>query len=284
MYTIAEKSKGRERHMLQNLHTHTHFCDGKDSADEKASTALDMGFNSIGFSSHAPTVHKNDWEMKDVAGYIAEVKSAKENFKGRLSVLLGIELDYYSASVMDYSVFDYRIGSVHMAFKSGVQIDFDHSATGTERYIKELFSGDSIAYAKSYYDMVATMPNVIEYDIVGHFDVLTKFSETYPSLIDIESKAYKNLALEALHAVREKQDVFEVNTGAISRGHRTTPYPAPFILDEMKKLDCKLVLTSDCHDKKYLTCNFDEAKEYIKAHGFSELYYLEEGGFAGKKI
>ena len=128
------------------------------------------------------------------------------------------------------------------------------------------------------------MPSVFDYDIVGHFDVLTKFLERHPEMIATDTKEYKTMALEALHAVREKHEIFEVNTGAISRGHRTTPYPAPFILDEMKRLDCKLVLTSDCHAKDFIDCNFNEAREYIKAHGFDTLYYLTDNGFVGEKI
>ena len=88
----------------------------------------------------------------------------------------------------------------------------------------------------------------------------------------------------ALHAVRENKEIFEVNTGAISRGHRTTPYPAPFILKEMRALDCKLVVTSDCHNKDYLNESFDMAKDYIKAHGFDTIYYLTKNGFRGEKI
>jgi hypothetical protein len=52
----------------------------------------------------------------------------------------------------------------------------------------------------------------------------------------------------------------------------------------MKRLDCKLVLTSDCHAAAGLNCAFTEAREYIKAHGFDTLYYLTDNGFVGEKI
>ena len=60
------------------------------------------------------------------------------------------------------------------------------------------------------------------------------------------------MALSALREVRRHKEFFEINTEAISRGYASRPYPAPFLLDKMKKLDCKLVLTSDCHDANYL--------------------------------
>ena len=38
---------------LQNLHTHSTYCDGKDTPEEIINAALDMGFDSVGFSSHS---------------------------------------------------------------------------------------------------------------------------------------------------------------------------------------------------------------------------------------
>ncbi len=38
--------------MKQNLHTHCRFCDGKDTIEDLVRTAIDKGFDSLGFSSH----------------------------------------------------------------------------------------------------------------------------------------------------------------------------------------------------------------------------------------
>ena len=57
--------------------------------------------------------------------------------------------------------------------------------------------------------------------------MLTKFNER-EKIFDTECKAYKNIALEALHTLIKKVNVFEVNTGAMARGFRTTPYPEIF--------------------------------------------------------
>ena len=62
--------------------------------------------------------------------------------------------------------------------------------------------------------------------------------------------------------------VFELNTGAIARGLRTVPYPAAFLLDEIKAQGGAMIVNSDCHYRAKLTCWFDEAEEYLAAHGF----------------
>jgi len=80
-----------------------------------------------------------------------------------------------------------------------------------------------------------------------------------------------------LHSLSEKKKVFEVNTGAIARGYRTTPYPAPFILKEMHRLGCTVILTADCHDKRFLNCCYNETLEYIKECGFKSIGIMKNG-------
>lgn len=41
--------------MLANFHTHSTFCDGKNTPEEIVLAALEKGFVSIGFSSHGYT-------------------------------------------------------------------------------------------------------------------------------------------------------------------------------------------------------------------------------------
>jgi histidinol-phosphatase (PHP family) len=62
--------------------------------------------------------------------------------------------------------------------------------------------------------------------------------------------------------------VFELNTGAIARGLRTVPYPAGFLLDEIRAAGGWILVNSDCHYRARLTCWFDEAETFLAAHGF----------------
>ena len=100
--------------MLQNLHTHTDFCDGKNAPEEMIKAAIEKGFDSLGFSGHAPSVHRLDWEMHDLTGYAKRITELKSKYAGVIDVYLGTELDYYAApEVLDIK-FDYTLGSVHM--------------------------------------------------------------------------------------------------------------------------------------------------------------------------
>ena len=271
--------------MLQNLHTHTVFCDGKDTPEEMIDTAISRGFDSLGFSMHASTNPPCKYSGRNIPQYFEELNRLKKKYEGKIEIFTGTELDYFSHGVVDVDSYEYTIASVHFGFKDGVRMEYDYSANETQKYITELYGGDSAAYARDYYGIVATVADRFpKATFIGHFDLITKFNEKAPGIIDTENAKYKSAAIEALVALKEKNEFFEVNTGAISRGYRTTPYPAPFILDKMKEIGCKLVLTSDCHDRRFIDCHFNESKEYLLAHGIDTLYYLTKNGFIGEKI
>lgn len=271
--------------MKQNLHTHGVYCDGRDTPEQMIEKALSLGFSSLGFSSHANTCFGDTCELGDrVDEYISEVNRLKIKYADRIEIFLGSELDRYSEGYMDTTPFDYTIASVHYAIKNGEKISYDISVEHSRDVVKRLCGGDVLEYARLYFDVMADMPNRICGDFVGHFDLLTKFEKIAPDLFDTGAPKYRKMAFEALDAVREKFEFFEVNTGTIGRGYKSDPYPAPFILDRMIELKCKLLITTDCHNSKFLDCGFNEAVDLIRAHGFSEIYELTCSGFAGRRI
>ena len=62
---------------LSNLHTHTHFCDGKDSPEEMVQAAIRAGFVSLGFSGHSFTPCDMSYCMlpESIPLYKAEIRS-----------------------------------------------------------------------------------------------------------------------------------------------------------------------------------------------------------------
>ena len=62
--------------MKQNLHTHSIFCDGKDTIEEMTLEAISKGFDILGFSGHG-YLSIDDGSMRDIKGYISEVQRIK---------------------------------------------------------------------------------------------------------------------------------------------------------------------------------------------------------------
>lgn len=263
---------------IQNLHTHTCYCDGADTPEEIVITAMNKGHMSIGFSGHSymdySPMFKKTGDKTEV--YKKNVLDLKEKYKNLIKIYLGLEVDLYSNP--DMSGFDYLIGSVHYLKCGEEYIGFDRNAMVVEDIIKRYFDGNGMKYAKAYYQTLAKLPDFGKFDIIGHFDLITKHCETR-NFFDTSSKEYINAACEAAEALAGKIPFFEINTGAIARGYRTSPYPSIAIIKELKRLGFGVVITSDCHDKAMLDYRFNEAAEILKICGFKEKYILSDYGF-----
>jgi histidinol-phosphatase (PHP family) len=239
-----------------NLHTHTKYCDGHDDPEELVLRAIELGFKTIGFSGHEYADYDLDVCMtrENTLKYRAEVLSLKEKYAGRIKIRLGIERDYFSEP--DDFPYEYIIGSVHYVKKDGVYISVDDTEEKTERYVEDHFGGDFRSYVEAYYDTIGGIIDKTGADIVGHFDIVTKFNEGN-RYFDEHSTWYKKAALRALARVARTRPIVEINTGAMARGYRTRPYPDRFILDEADRLGCPIIVSSDCHNKAELNYGFD---------------------------
>lgn len=257
--------------MLSNLHTHTNFCDGKNKAEEIVQKALFKGFSSIGFSGHGYTEHDLSYCMKDTAGYIKTIKNLKEKYKNDIQIYLGLEEDI--TEPCDRKNFDYIIGSSHYISYNGKYIPVDLSEDDFKELLK-LFDGDFLSLSKSYYETFCDYILKRKPDIVGHFDLITKYDENIFS-----DKSYLELSEKYLKTALLSDSFFEVNTGAMARGYRKTPYPYENLLYVIKKNDGKIILNSDCHDLENLDFRFSEVKAMLKDVGFLYTYVLYDNEF-----
>lgn len=268
--------------ILQNLHTHTVYGDGKNTAEEMIQGAIRSGCAALGFSEHSPfpPVGKHDGYSllpRKVAGYRAEILRLREQYQGQIEIFLGLEQDI--DSLPPEEPYDYLIGSVHNLRAGGERwLPVDESAEALIRYTGEFFGGDFLAAAEAYYRLEAETPERTGCQIVGHFDLITKFNED-GRLFDQDAPRYRRAALEALEALLERDVIFEINTGAISRGYRKAPYPAPFLLKAIREKGGRICVTSDSHSAQTITCAFPQAAELALSLGFRETWMLTRRGF-----
>ena len=206
--------------LLQSLHTHSLYDDGQDTLARMAQNAEAAGLDALGFSGHSPLPFANDWAIDQscLADYLREARSLQEDFRGRFSLYCGLEWD--SCSPLPEQKLDYLIGSVHYfpALPDGTRFTVDGSAQLLAQCAQVQFGGDMAAQADCYYALVARLAEVPQVDIVGHFDLITKFDEPHTRYPIVPPSA--RAAMERL--VRSGK-IFEIKTGAISRGYRQTP-------------------------------------------------------------
>ena len=266
--------------MLANYHTHSTFCDGKSSLEETVLAAIERGFSALGFSGHGYTHFDVRTSMTDTCGYISEVKRLKEAYKNKIQIYLGIEEDMLSP--VDRSDFEYIIGSSHYLHINGGYYPLDLSRDNITDCL-DLFNGNPIAMAETYYERFCAYLKERNPDIVGHFDLITKFDEKFAPTF-LGSAEYNDVAEKYLDTVAGDDLIFEVNTGAISRGYRTTPYPSENLLHILKRRGAGIILSSDCHNADWIDCRFTETKIYLRDIGFTDAYALYDGEFVKYKL
>lgn len=260
---------------LQNLHTHTTFCDGKCTPEEMAAAAYEKGFETLGFSGHSYTDFELSWCMsvENTKAYETAVKKLKKQYEGKMEILLGLEKDSFSK--VDTSDYDYVIGSVHYVRveKTGdnhgfpekdgfVYLPVDESAELLKKAIDNFFGGDPYTFIRAYYEEVATVVEKTGCSIIGHFDLVTKYQEVLP-LFDEKDERYISAWKRAADALLKTGAAFEINTGAMARGYRSSPYPSEEIRRYLKANGAKLIVNSDAHAAENLAFGFEKAEEWL---------------------
>ena len=266
--------------IYSDIHTHTTYCDGKSTPEEMVKKAIEKGFESIGISGHGYMDFDVSYCMtlEDTKKYVNEINELKKKYP-QTDILLGLERDYYFAP--DGQEYDYVIGSVHYVEKNGVRYDVDYYDVFADN-VEKYFDGSFRNFVELYYETVKDVVNKTGADVVGHFDLVAKFNEGN-KFFDEDAGWYKECVIEALDEVSKTKPVFEVNTGAISRGYNKI-YPSEFILKEIKKRGCDVVITSDCHNAETLGDNYDKAIELVKNCGFDKVFVLTKNGFKYRDI
>ncbi len=105
------------------------------------------------------------------------------------------------------------------------------------------------------------MVNRTKCDIIGHFDLVSKFNERY-GMFDENDPRYIKAWQAAADRLIESGKPFEINTGAISRGWKTDAYPSEAMRQYIREHGGSFILSSDGHKKETIMYAFDIFSDY----------------------
>lgn len=248
---------------MKDFHIHTTFCDGNNTPEEMVVSAIEKGLTTIGFSAHSYTFFDESYCMKkeNIEAYKAEISSLKEKYRGKIEILCGVEQDYYSD--MPTAGFDYVIGSVHYLKVGEEYFSIDDDADILKSACDKYYGGDFYLLCDDYFKTVAKVAEKTNADIIGHFDLVTKFNEKY-NFFDENDSRYAAAYRSAVDSLIKADIPFEINTGAISRGYKSIPYPSQQILKYIAKKNGKVILSSDSHSTKGLCFEFEKWSAFAR--------------------
>ena len=245
---------------------HTTFCDGKSTAEEMVQSAIEKGLTRVGLSIHSeqfhPVICARDPEV--MAAHRAEVARLKNVYRDRIEVLCCAECDYYFP--VDKKDYDYILGSAHNLQTPDGLLAIDWSADRLMDLTAKYYNNDIFQTAEAYFATVARLAEM-QPDIIAHFDLISKFNEGN-RLFDSNDPRYLAAAFAAVDALLPLGVPFEINTGAISRGYRTRPYPADPILQYILAHGGKVILSSDSHAAQNVAYDFDAWTHLVPAEAW----------------
>ncbi len=258
--------------ILEDFHVHTNLCDGKNSAEEMVRAAIDLKMKRIGFSGHAYTSHDLSYCMSksDMVEYYELISELKEKYRSKIEILCGLEMDYFSEKP-EFET-DYIIGSVHYVKKDEKYLDVDLDEESLKKSVLEFYNGDFFSFSADYFQLVGDIVSKTNADIIGHFDLVTKFNEG-GKLFDTNNPEYIKMAEKTVDKLIAFGKPFEINTGAISRGYRSWAYPELFILKHIKEKGGRVILSSDSHSSNTLCYEFEKYEQIAKEIGFTKLNF-----------
>ena len=131
--------------MLTNFHTHTKRClHAYGTEEDYIKAALSEGLSVLGFSDHAP-FPDYDFGMRmpysELDEYISELDRLKEEYKDKIKIFKGVEIEYhakyldYYHSLLDERGLDYLVLGQHIYTTPSGGTDNIFCADSTEDYL-----------------------------------------------------------------------------------------------------------------------------------------------------
>lgn len=228
-----------------NYHTHTFRCRHAAGTDrDYVEAALAAGMETLGFSDHAPMIFPKEtygdyysgFRMlpEETADYFASVAALRAEYRGRIEIRAGVEVEYYPdcfpgfLQFMEQFPLEYMILGQHYV--------------GNEVKGPAVFKEtDETEKLEAYYDTVLAAVKTGRFLYIAHPDVISFTGE---------EAVYLDRTRRFLEKLRELDPVLEVN----QHGHMGNRiYPREAFWKLAGEMDFAAVVGVDAHDPAELT-------------------------------
>lgn len=241
---------------LVDIHNHTeHSFDAEFPVDEMCEAAIKKGLQTVAFTDHVEMdiYFKNNFDKTAIESF-ADVKRAKEDFKGRIEVLKGIELGEAtydideSEKLLKTNDYDVVIGSIHNLRNTPDFSMLDYTKLDIDSLLKEyLFELKELA-AWGNFDTMAHITYPLRY-MTGEYGIA----------VDMEK--YKKDIDEIFSLLIEKDKPVEINTSGFRQKIGTSMPNEPYI-KSFRELGGKYVtFGSDAHTPKDIGSDIERGME-----------------------
>lgn len=194
--------------MDANYHTHTSRCGHARGSDEQyVRAAIDGGFKILGFSDHVPFkgVHipSDRMDYEQIPAYLHSIASLKAKYAGRISILVGFEIEYFPEYLDYYKELLQRVDYLILG---------QHNVGNLEEDL-DCYANDESVRSYAQHVVQAIESGVISY--IAH-----------PDYFMLGRRDWSPVCIEAAHMIcasaAARKIPLEINLNGIRYGHK--PY------------------------------------------------------------
>lgn len=275
-----------------NLHSHSSFCDGTDTLEEMALSAMDKGLYCFGFSAHAPVPFENTFALqaRNVDAYLSEIRRLKEKYADKIHLYASMEFDYITDIVEDirqraetYGL-DYVIASVHQVKEKGKDAMWFIDGGKQETWdsgLRDVFGGDIRRGVETFYSQSVAMIHKVRPDIVGHFDKIKMHNKE--RFFSQNDSWYKDLVMWLMEEALSENCICEVNTRGLYKGRTDDFFPSMMWIKEAARMGLRMTISTDCHKAGEVDLLFDRAVHALKDTGHKYVWFFD-GEWKAEKL
>jgi histidinol-phosphatase (PHP family) len=263
--------EGVEMNYLVDYHMHSIFStDAASTINEMCQSAIKSGIKEIAITDHfEPTTEDIMYLAYDQKGYWAEITKAKQQFRGKLKIKLGVELGQPhifqkgSNAVLEDFPYDYVLASAHKIADGRDMSEIDYASITIE---------DACSFYLKQLDMLLDWEN---FDCIAHLDLIKRYSTaTYGKNLSLNCQ--HELLTQVLKKVIRKGKGIEINTSGLRQTPKET-MPGLDVVALYHELGGEiLTLGSDAHRAEDVGKGIQEAIILAKDAGFRFITVFNE--------
>ena len=278
--------------MKCNYHTHTHFCDGKENMRFFVEKAIELQFDHLGFSPHAPISDLYDFTLTEdeIPDYVKEVEYYQKHCP-QLQIFKGMECDFIPEVTKDFSYYkdsfklDYVIGGVHLIKVPNSNDVWFIDGPKRETYdngIARFFNYDIKKAVTCFWEQTYEMIENQKFDIIAHLDKIKMHNQN--RFFKEDEDWYMKLVDHAVELIVKNHLIVEINSRGIYRLRCDNFYPSDYILKKLAAAKAPVVISSDAHKAAELALYYEEAKAKLQSFGIDTLSVLKDAAWHPVKM
>ena len=249
--------------MLTDYHVHTPYCGhAHGKIIQYIDRAVELGIAEIGFADHLGRYYLThvqrrrfwDWGMneRNISRYIAELLELRDVYRDRISIKIGLEIDYIEgadellAPFLEHFPFDFTLASIHCLPRFGWTHLSEYRNYDLEQVIYEYFRCAKAALRSRKFSSLA------------HPDFIWRYLKVTEGTI---AAMYEREIRELVQEAAQSGICIEINANGYLWSNGTDaggPDPFIMLLGELRSQQVPVTIGSDAHDPRMVGKAFDD--------------------------